>query len=128
MRIVVALKEFKGSMAGVTVVWAMQQGVVQADPSVGVIHCPVADGISDILCHALDGEHVLVNVAGPSFTEMDTSFCHIDSRSTAVIEMARASDLGHLLNPLITALSYHLSTDQKDPGCWSGLEWKCSTF
>ncbi len=107
MRILIAPDKFKCCLSATQVVEAIVGGLRQADPSIEVERCPVADGgegTVSALVSATGGRLIQTNVTGPRVEmKVDATFGFLGDRETAVIEMAEASGL-HLLR-----------TEQRDP-------------
>ena len=110
MKIVVAPDKFKGSLSAPEVARAIAAGLRQADASIVVDECPMADGGEGTvaaLVAATGGKAQTRRVTGPlPEMKVDATFGILGDGKTAVIEMAAASGLALLRsedrNPLNT--------------------------
>jgi len=96
MRIVIAPNAFKGSLSAIEAADAIAEGVRAALPDADLVLVPIADGgdgTVDALVAATHGERRTLRVRGPLGDPVDADYGLIDSRSTAVIEMAKAAGL-----------------------------------
>ena len=93
MRLVIAPDKFKGSLTASEAAERVAAGARRADPSVEVVHVPVADGGEGTLDAALAAgyEPRSARVAGPLGRPVDAAFAVRGDE--AVVEMARASGL-----------------------------------
>src|ERR1700704_1596403 len=96
MKIVVAPNAFKGSLTASQAAAAIAGGVREAMPDAEVVEVPVADGgdgTVEALVSANRGEYRSAEVLGPLGDLVTAQYGLIDSRRTAVFEMATASGL-----------------------------------
>ena len=96
VKVVVAPNAFKGTMTGEEAARAIASGVREVFPDADVVEVPVADGgdgTVEALVSAKRGEYRAVRVEGPLGDPVDARYGLIDSRRTAVVEMAAASGL-----------------------------------
>jgi len=96
MKIVVACDSFKGSLDSVSVVEAIERGIIRAVPDAKVIQCPLADGgegTARILTEAVKGSFVSSEVHGPIMEPVTAKWGLLNNGKTAVIEMAEAAGL-----------------------------------
>jgi glycerate kinase len=96
MKIVVAPNAFKGSLTASQAAAAIAGGVREAMPDAEVVEVPVADGgdgTVEALVSANRGEYRSAEVLGPLGDLVTAQYGLIDSRRTAVVEMATASGL-----------------------------------
>ena len=102
MRVVVAMDSFKGTLTAQEACDAVAAGLRALDPAVTIDLCPMADGgegTAQILASALGGEWVGQTVTGPRpGSTVNADYLWVQSRRSALIEMARASGLT-LLEP-----------------------------
>lgn len=107
-RVLIAPDSFKGTLSAVEVCRIIRAAFLEADASVDVRCCPMADGgegTVDAFLHAKQGERRYARVHGPLFSVLDAPFGLLED-GTAVIEMAAASGLplaGSNKNPLYTS-------------------------
>ncbi len=107
MKIVLAPNALKGCLTATQAADAMARGVARACPAADIARVPVADGgdgLANVLIDALHGQARTANVTGPHGDRVEATFCHVQTRRLAAIEMATASGLALLpksrLNPL----------------------------
>jgi glycerate kinase len=96
MKIVLAPDKFKGSLTGMQICAAVEEGVKEVLPNAEIIKLPLADGgdgTIEILEYHLKGKRVNVRVNDPLFRGIDASYLYMDSIKTAFIEMAEASGM-----------------------------------
>ena len=96
MRVVVAPNAFKGTLTASQAAAAIARGVREVFPEAEVIEVPVADGgdgTAEALVSANQGEFRTAEVEGPLADPVKAQYGLIDSRRTAVIELAAASGL-----------------------------------
>jgi len=99
--IVIAPDKFKGSLTAQQVCDAVQEGLLEADPSLQVISLPLADGgegMSALLTTFSGGTSVQTTVRDPLFRHIQAIYGISRDGNTAFIEMAAASGL-LLLSP-----------------------------
>lgn len=106
---VLAPDSFKESMTANEVCQAMTVGIKQADPQAKIINVPMADGgegTVDSMVAATHGQKIYQTVIGPLGKKIRTYYGLLGNQSTAVIEMAKASELELVpteqRNPLLT--------------------------
>lgn len=102
-KIAVVSDSFKGSISSSEICAIVAEEALRFFPGCEVVGLPVADGgegTVDSFLECLDGEKVLVEVAGPYFERVSSFYGHLGD--TAVVEMAAAAGL-----PLVG--------DDKDP-------------
>jgi glycerate kinase len=110
MKVVIAPDKFKGCLSAAAVSEAIAAGLRDADGSLQIDRCPMADGGEGTvaaLVAATGGQLVTRRVTGPlPEMKVDATFGLIDGGRTAVIEMAAASGLALLKeadrNPMAT--------------------------
>src|SRR2546430_13184507 len=96
MRVVIAPNAFKGSLSALDAAEAIAEGVRVAAPDADLVLVPIADGgdgTVDALVAATQGERRSLRVRGPPGDPVDAGYGLIDTRSTALIEMAKAAGL-----------------------------------
>lgn len=99
MKIVVAPNALKGSLSARQAALAIATGIRRSIPDAEVIQIPVADGgdgIIDVFHDVFGGEMIRVKVPGPLFDEVEAEYLYLPEKSTAIVEMARASGLSLL--------------------------------
>lgn len=96
MKVVVAPNAFKGTLTASEAAAAIALGVREVFPEADVIEVPVADGgdgTVEALVAANHGEYRAVEVDGPLGDVVSARYGLIESRRTAVVELATASGL-----------------------------------
>lgn len=110
MKIVIAPDKFKGSLSSFAVCDALEQGLLQANPSFQITKLPMADGgdgLSDVIRHYTNASVKTAIVQNPLGTMISAEWLLSSNGKTAFVEMAKASGL-HLLkkdeyNPLLAS-------------------------
>ena len=109
MKIVIAPQSFKGSLTAKEVTDVINLSVKKNFPRSEVVKLPIADGgdgTLQTLVDATNGEIITSNVMDPLGRMIKAEWGSLGNKTTAVIEMARASGLALLkseeLNPLKT--------------------------
>jgi len=124
-KIVFAPDSFKGTMSSIEVCDIMDKAFRTIKPDVETVKIPIADGgegTVDAFLYAVGGEKVFVKVKNPLFEDIDSFYCILKDRKTAVIEMAAASGLPLIedrKNPLDASTfgTGLLIKDALDKGC-----------
>lgn len=96
MNITIAIDSFKGSLTTVQAAEAIKRGIKFAMADANVSICPMADGgegTVDAIVSAAGGTIVTCKVCGPLGKRVEASYGIIESRRTAIIEMAAASGI-----------------------------------
>lgn len=109
MNILIVPDSFKDSLSAVDVTHAVQNGIKLARQDINVILFPMADGgegSTEILKYHIGGLWHWVEVHDPLRRKISTQYLLLKDRSSAVIELAKASGLEllqpHERNPLYT--------------------------
>lgn len=109
MRVVIVMDSFKGSLGSLEAGRAVERGVLEAYPDARTLVLPFADGgegTARALVHALGGEMVSAEVAGPLGGRVRAEY-GICADKTAVMEMAECAGLTLVpegqRNPLLTS-------------------------
>ena len=109
MKIIIAPQSFKGSLSALEVSNIIAQSVKKNFPDSEIITIPIADGgdgTLETLVDATNGTLKSLNVLDPLERNIQAQWGSLGDKTTAVIEMARASCLALLnnneLNPLQT--------------------------
>jgi len=109
MKIIIAPQSFKGSLSALEVSNIIAQSVKKNFPDSEIITIPIADGgdgTLETLVDATNGTLKSLNVLDPLERNIQAQWGSLGDKTTAVIEMARASGLALLnnneLNPLQT--------------------------
>ena len=92
MKALIASDKFKGSLTAAEVCRAIEQAVLELDPSTETLLLPLADGgegTLDVLEKSLGLKTVEITVSDPLFRPIKSSYC--TKGKDAYIEMARAS-------------------------------------
>lgn len=100
MRIVIAPDSFKGSLSSLEAATSMGQGIRRVEPSVDCKLIPIADGgegTVDAILASIGGKKVYFPATDPMGHQIEAGLGWIETNKTAVIEMAEASGLHHLL-------------------------------
>ena len=96
MNITIAIDSFKGSLTTVQAAEAIKRGIKLAMADANVSICPMADGgegTVDAIVSAAGGTIVTCKVCGPLGKSVDAAYGIVESRRTAIIEMAAASGI-----------------------------------
>ena len=96
MKILLCPDKFKGSLSAAQACEAIAQGIRRHSANAEVVLHPLADGgdgLLDILTANLDLELHTIEVSNPLFRPIEASYGLSSCRSTAYIEMSRASGL-----------------------------------
>ena len=96
MNITIAIDSFKGSLTTVQAAEAIKRGIKLAMADANVSICPMADGgegTVEAIVSAAGGTLVTCSVHGPLGKMANASYGIIESRRTAIIEMAAASGI-----------------------------------
>jgi len=96
VKIVVAPNAFKGTLTASQAARAIARGVREVFPEAEVVEVPVADGgdgTVEALVTANEGDYLVAQVEGPLGDAVQARYGLIDSRRTAVVELATASGL-----------------------------------
>ena len=119
MRILVAMDSFKGTLSSLEAAKAVKEALESLEAGFDVKVCPFADGGEgslDAVRESGASETVSLTVKDPLLRDIESCYLIVGG-DTAVIEMARASGLGLLLekerNPMITS-TYGLGEMIKD--------------
>ena len=99
-KIVIAPDSFKESLTALEVAEAIQQGFQAVYPDAEYVLVPMADGgegTVEALVAVTDGTIVRTQVTGPLGNQVDAHYGLLGDGKTAVIEMASASGLHHVL-------------------------------
>lgn len=101
---VLAPDSFKESMTAAEVCQAMVAGIKKVDPTAKIISVPMADGgegTVDSMVAATHGQKIYQTVTGPLGKKIKTYYVLLGDKSTAVIEMAKASGLELVPQPIL---------------------------
>ncbi|MGB3369722.1 MAG: glycerate kinase [Rhodococcus sp. (in: high G+C Gram-positive bacteria)] len=92
-RVLLAPDKFKGSLTALQVADALRDGMLSADPSLGIVSLPVADGGDGTVAAAVSAgwEPVEVSCHGPTGLPVETSYAR--RGTSAVVELASAVGL-----------------------------------
>ena len=96
MKIVTAIDSFKGSMTSMEAGQAAAEGIHRVDADAEVIVRPLADGgegTVEVLVSGMNGTLQKVQVTGPLGEPVICEYGIIESKKTAVIEMAGAAGI-----------------------------------
>lgn len=99
-KIVIAPDSFKESLTALEVAEAIKQGFQTVYPNTEYVLVPMADGgegTVEALVAVTDGKIVRTQVTGPLGNQVDAHYGLLGDGKTAVIEMASASGLHHVL-------------------------------
>ena len=99
-KIVIAPDSFKESLTALEVAEAIKQGFQTVYPNAEYVLVPMADGgegTVEALVAVTDGKIVRTQVTGPLGNQVDAHYGLLGDGKTAVIEMASASGLHHVL-------------------------------
>lgn len=102
MKVLVAPTAFKGTFTATAAAEAIAEGILLGLPGADVRVHPVADGgdgTLEVVHRAVGGDVVTMRVAGPLRAQVDAPILFLQD-GTAVIELARASGLGLIDEPL----------------------------
>ena len=109
MKIVIAPDSFKESLTAMAVATAIEQGFKEIFPDAEYIKVPMADGgegTIESMIDATGGKYIPVTVTGPLGEPVEAFWAMLGDSKSAVIEMAAASGLHHVVpelrNPLNT--------------------------
>ena len=109
MKVVIAIDSLKGSLSSLNAGNTIKQGISNIIPDANVIVKPLADGgegTTEALVNGMNGELINIQVTGPLFNKINSSYGIIKDTNTAIIEMASASGITlvpeELRNPLNT--------------------------
>ena len=103
MKIVVAPNAFKGSLTAEEAALVMEAGIKKVLPDAEVVRVPVADGgdgLVNVAVESLGGELRTLEVTGPLFEPILANCCYVQSRDLLTVEMALASGLALVPEPL----------------------------
>ena len=101
MKIVIATDSFKGSLTSMEAGLAIKEGILKKHPEAKVSVFPLADGgegTIDALCFNSELKRRELLVSDPFFRPVKAYYAF--SKSTAYIEMAKASGLTRLVTTL----------------------------
>lgn len=99
-KIVIAPDSFKESLSALEVAQAVKAGFQTVYPDAEYVLVPMADGgegTVEALVAVTDGKIVRTQVTGPLGNQVDAHYGLLGDGNTAVIEMASASGLHHVL-------------------------------
>lgn len=125
MKIVIAPDSFKGTISSMEFCAIVEQSILKSLPDTQVVRIPIADGgegMVDAYLQSNGGDKVSLEVTGPNFAKVCASYGILPDQTTAVIEMAEASGLmlvGQPMDPM-NATSYgtgELIIDAVNRGC-----------
>jgi glycerate kinase len=110
MKVIVAPDSLKESLSATQAALAIARGLTRADPGVGVVLVPIADGgegTTQAMVEATGGTYRQARVADPLGRQITATWGICGDGRTAVIEMAQASGLELLApaerNPMLTS-------------------------
>lgn len=101
MKILVAPDKFKHSLNSFEACEAIRSGILKASADCNAMILPLADGgdgLSEVIRHYTPSNLHVVNVSDPLFRQIKSSLLLSEDKTTAYIEMAKASGL-QLLKP-----------------------------
>ncbi|MDO9255646.1 MAG: glycerate kinase [Bacteroidales bacterium] len=108
-KIILAIDSFKGCLTSFEVAEACKSGILRVFPTCNVVIIPISDGgegTLETLISATGGTIVSTIVHNPVMEKITASYGILGNRTSAVIEMAKASGLtlipNHRRNPLLT--------------------------
>src|SRR2546430_17059020 len=97
MRITVAPNAFRGSLTAIQATQAIIDGLQSSTlTNLEILPMPLADGgdgTLDVLIHGLGGKQITLTVTGPNGSPVEAPIGLLGDGQTAVIEMARASEV-----------------------------------
>lgn len=109
MKIVIVIDSLKGSLSSIAAGNTIKQGIHNVLSDANVVVKPLADGgegTTEALVSGMNGEMINIEVSGPLFNKINSSYGIIKETNTAIIEMASASGITlvpeELRNPLNT--------------------------
>lgn len=109
MKIIIAPDKFKGSLTAIEAATAIENGIKKIRPTFQTHILPLADGgegTMEILVNQMGGKMISAVALDPLFRKVTCRFGYIESKKTAIIEMAEISGLQRLhkyeYNPLKT--------------------------
>ncbi|OYP41317.1 glycerate kinase, partial [Lachnotalea glycerini] len=96
MNIVIAIDSLKGSLTSMEAGYAIQEGIMKANPAHNVQVRPLADGGEGTVEALVDGMNGIlhnVEVTGPLGERITSSYGIIENSKTAIIEMSSAAGI-----------------------------------
>lgn len=96
MKFVLAPDKYKGSLTGLEICEALENGLRKVYPDCEILKMPMADGgdgTIEVVRYYLNADTVNVTVNDPLFRPIDASYLYSGITKTAYIEMAEASGL-----------------------------------
>ena len=96
MKVVVAIDSFKGSLSSIEAGEAAKKGILKAIPKAEVVVRPLADGgegTVEVLSLGMSGKLENIEVTGPLGQKVTCRYGIVESKSLAIIEMAKAAGI-----------------------------------
>ncbi|HYG18168.1 MAG TPA: glycerate kinase, partial [Ohtaekwangia sp.] len=110
MTILIAPDKFKGSLTAKQVCDAIQEALLEHDPTLNIMCVPLADGgegTGALLTASSGGKQITVHAHDPLFRRITTAYGISQEGTVAFIEMASASGFqllkDHERNPMLTS-------------------------
>ena len=96
MKVVVAIDSFKGSLSSIEAGEAAKKGILKVIPKAEVVVRPLADGgegTVEVLSLGMSGKLENIEVTGPLGQKVTCRYGIVESKSLAIIEMAKAAGI-----------------------------------
>ena len=96
MKVVVAIDSFKGSLSSIEAGEAAKKGILKAIPKAEVVVRPLADGgegTVEVLSLGMSGKLENIEVTGPLGQKVTCRYGIVESKSLAIIEMAKVAGI-----------------------------------
>ena len=108
MKVIIASDKFKGTLTSVEVCDILARAFSEVFPRCSIDKIPLADGgegTVDTLMGVLEGDKIKLEVSGPLGNRVIAEYGIIEETKTAIIEMASASGLKHVVPNRFSALN-----------------------